>query len=55
MYTTEQATTTKTIMITVNGEPVGRELIIDSITYALITEPESVQSSHKMGMNQPTV
>ncbi|MDN4600357.1 MULTISPECIES: hypothetical protein [Paenibacillus] len=55
MYTTEQAATTKTIMITVNGEPIGRELIIDSITYAPITEPESVQKLHKMGMNPSAI
>ncbi|WP_162842433.1 hypothetical protein [Paenibacillus sp. O199] len=55
MYTTKQAATTKTIMITVNGEPIGRELIIDSITYAPITEPDSVQSLHKMGIYPSTI
>jgi hypothetical protein len=55
MYTTKQAATTKTIMITVNGEPIGRELIIDSITYAPITNPDSIQNSHKMGMNTSTI
>lgn len=42
-------------MITVNGEPIGRELIIDSITYAPITEPDSVQSLHKMGIDPSTI
>lgn len=55
MYTTKQAATTKTIMITVNGEPIGRELIIDSITYAPITEPDSVQNLHKMGIKPSTI
>ncbi|GAB1157498.1 hypothetical protein YWY31_35230 [Paenibacillus illinoisensis] len=55
MYTTEQTTPTKTIMITVNGEPIGRKLIIDSVTYAPVREPEWVASMTEMGMNQPTV
>ncbi|WP_181151035.1 hypothetical protein [Paenibacillus sp. PCH8] len=55
MYTADQNTSTKTIMITVNGEPVGRKLVIDSVTYAPIAEADSVQYLHKMGMNQPNV
>ncbi|MGC5775624.1 hypothetical protein [Paenibacillus pabuli] len=55
MYTSEQTTTTKTIMITVNGEPIGRELIIDSVTYAPVNNPESLQSLHKMGANSTAV
>ncbi|WP_405155596.1 hypothetical protein [Paenibacillus sp. FSL K6-0108] len=52
MYTTKQ---TKTIKITVNGEPIGRELIIDSITYAPITEPDSIQDLHKIGIGSSTI
>ena len=40
MHSTERGTPTKTIMITVNGEPIGRKLIIDSVTYAPIAETE---------------
>ncbi|NUU78506.1 hypothetical protein [Paenibacillus xylanilyticus] len=55
MYTTEQTTPTKTIMITVNGEPIGRKLIIDSVTYAPVTEPEWAPSMTDLGMNQSTL
>ncbi|MFS0870703.1 hypothetical protein [Paenibacillus xylanilyticus] len=55
MYTTEQTTPTKTIMITVNGEPIGRKLIIDSVTYAPVTEPEWTPSTTDLGMNQSTL
>ncbi|WP_340019496.1 hypothetical protein [Paenibacillus sp. FSL H3-0457] len=55
MYTTDQNTSTKTIMITVNGEPVGRKLVIDSVTYAPVNEVDGVQYLHKMGIDHPTV
>ncbi|MEK4074706.1 MULTISPECIES: hypothetical protein [Paenibacillus] len=55
MYTADQNTSTKTIMITVNGEPVGRKLVIDSVTYAPVNEADSVQYLHKMGIDHPTV
>jgi len=55
MYTTDQNTSTKTIMITVNGEPVGRKLVIDSVTYAPVNEADGVQYLHKMGVDHPTV
>ncbi|MEK4662123.1 hypothetical protein MHH93_09515 [Priestia sp. FSL H7-0729] len=55
MYTANQNTSTKTIMITVNGEPVGRKLVIDSVTYAPVIEADGTQVLHKMGMNHPTV
>ncbi|WFR62623.1 hypothetical protein P9222_31455 [Paenibacillus amylolyticus] len=55
MYTAEQNTSTKTIMITVNGEPVGRKLVIDSVTYAPVIEADGTQVLHKMGINHPTV
>ncbi|MBT2287375.1 hypothetical protein J7E78_28190 [Paenibacillus polymyxa] len=55
MYTTDQNTSTKTIMITVNGEPVGRKLVIDSVTYAPVNEADGAQHLHKMGIGRPTV
>ena len=55
MYTTEQTTSTKTIMITVNGKPIGRKLIIDSVTYAPVSNPDALHSLHKMGMDSPAV
>ncbi|WP_336759251.1 hypothetical protein [Paenibacillus sp. USHLN196] len=55
MYTADQNTSTKTIMITVNGEPVGRKLVIDSVTYAPVTEAGNTQNLQKMGIDHPTV
>ncbi|MFX3651148.1 MAG: hypothetical protein ACE3K2_05015 [Paenibacillus sp.] len=55
MYTANQNTSTKTIMITVNGEPVGRKLVIDSVTYAPVIEADGAHILHKMGIDHPTV
>lgn len=54
MYRADQNTSTKTIMITVNGEPV-RKLVIDSVTYAPVSEEDAVPYLHKMGLDHPTV
>ncbi|MDO7907166.1 hypothetical protein Q5741_12175 [Paenibacillus sp. JX-17] len=35
----EQNQTYKKILITVNGEPIERELIVDSVTYAPVSRP----------------
>ncbi|MBR2567209.1 MAG: hypothetical protein IKE29_21715 [Paenibacillus sp.] len=53
MYTQKPNTLTKTIVITVNGEPVGRKLIIDSVTFAPVSETEctfidKMESDHPM-------
>ncbi|MGF6356412.1 hypothetical protein ABIE27_004330 [Paenibacillus sp. 4624] len=55
MYVSNQSTSTKTIMITLNGEPVGRKLIIDSVTYAPVAETDNAQYMHKMEHNHPAV
>lgn len=55
MYASNQNTSTKTIMITLNGEPVGRKLIIDSVTYAPVAETDSVQYMHKIECNNRAV
>ncbi|WP_342554589.1 hypothetical protein [Paenibacillus sp. FSL R7-0652] len=55
MYVSNQTTATKTIMITVNGEPVGRKLIIDSVTYAPVSETDSTQYMHKMEIDHSAV
>ena len=55
MYVSNQSTSTKTIMITLNGEPVGRKLIIDSVTYAPVAETDSVQYMHKLERNHSAV
>lgn len=55
MYVPNESTSTKTIMITLNGEPVGRKLIIDSVTYAPVAETDSAQYMHKMEHNQQAV
>ncbi|WP_186333534.1 hypothetical protein [Paenibacillus xylanexedens] len=55
MYAADQNTSTKTIIITVNGEPVGRKLVIDSVTYAPVTKADVTQYLHKMGIDHTTV
>ncbi|GGH56740.1 hypothetical protein [Paenibacillus silvae] len=55
MCTSDHNTLTKTIIITVNGEPVGRKLIIDSVTYAPVPETDCVQYMHNMEINPPAV
>ncbi|WP_186331429.1 hypothetical protein [Paenibacillus xylanexedens] len=55
MYASNQNASTKTIMITLNGEPVGRKLIIDSVTYAPVDQTDSAQYLHKMEHNHPAV
>ncbi|PYE48521.1 hypothetical protein HUB98_22845 [Paenibacillus barcinonensis] len=55
MCTSNHNILTKTIIITVNDEPVGRKLIIDSVTYAPVIETDSAQHMHKMEINPPAV
>ena len=55
MYVSNQSASTKTIMITLNGEPVGRKLIIDSVTYAPVNQTDSAQYMHKIEHNHPAV
>jgi len=44
MHTTEHAAPTKKITITVNGEPIGRDLIIDSVTYVPVQNEQDGRS-----------
>ena len=44
----------KKVMITVNGEPVGKGLVIDSVTYAPVREQETMASMVEQKTTAPT-
>ncbi|WP_322902935.1 hypothetical protein [Paenibacillus campi] len=44
----------KKVMITVNGEPVGKGLVIDSVTYAPVREHELTASVVEQPSTAPT-